>query len=118
MRAQSVSAGRQGARVAGGNFGLEAIRSFGRGQFVGPLQRRQASANQQPVPQGAILFEQQNGFTLRPDARPGPRRLDFHERYKPVNFGLPGASSARIRPSRSASSQRVTRIKSWPAVAE
>ncbi len=46
--------------------------------------------DQQAVPFAAILFEQQDRLTRWADARPHPRRLDFHERHEAMDLALAG----------------------------
>jgi len=55
---------RQRPRVAGGDGGLQRIRPEGT-EAAGALQRREAAADQQPVPARAVLVHQQDGRAVR-----------------------------------------------------
>ena len=111
--------GGAGARVAGGDRGLQRVRARRAAEPLGALERGQPAADQQLVPARAVLVEQQDRLARRADARA--------QRATPGSPSAPpgraprarsGTSSARMRPSRSASSHSAGRIQSSPAVAE
>ena len=105
MRAQSVSSARARPRVAGGDRGLQRVGAERAAERLGAVQRRQAAADQQPVPAAAVLVEQQHRLARR--ARRARRRRDAWisiSATRPCTSGSRGASPARMRPRRSASS--------------
>ena len=120
MRSQSVSVGGAGAGVAGGDGGLQEIGAGWGAGVVDAARARavEAAADEELVPVGAVLIEEEDGFAGGGDAGAGAGGLDLHEGDEAVDFGLGGVSSARMRPRRRASSQRAGRIQSSPAVAE
>ena len=118
MRAQSVSGRGARPRVAGGDRGLQRVRPERAAELLGARERGEAAADEQLVPARAVLVEQQDRLARRPDARAEARRLDLHQRDQAVHLRLlAAASSARMRPRRSASSHSAGRIQSSPAVA-
>ena len=83
------------------------------------VERGQAAADQQLVPARAVLVEQQDRLARRADARARAREAWISiSATRPCTSGSSGASSARMRPRRSASSHSAGRIQSSPAVAE
>ena len=79
--------GSRGARMAGGDGGLQGIDVERAGQGLRVFQRRQAAPDQQAVPAAAILFQQQHRVARRVDARGQTRGLDFHQREQAVHLG-------------------------------
>ncbi len=57
---------------------------------VSARERREAAADEEPIPARAVLVEQQDGLSGRADPRHRARRLDLHERDEPVHLGLLG----------------------------
>ena len=105
--------------MAGGDRRLERVRAARAAELLGALERRQAATDEQLIPERAVLIEQQDG--LVPTGRRAPAARDAWisiSATRPWTSGSCGASSARIRPRRSASSQSAGRIQSSPAVAE
>ena len=119
MRAQSVSVRGARARVAGGDRRLQRVRAQRAAQSLGALERREAAPDEQLIPARAVLIEQQDRLARR--ARRAPPTRDAWisiSATRPCTSGSSGASSARMRPRRSASSHSAGRIQSSPAVAE
>jgi hypothetical protein len=54
-----------------GDFGLEHVGSPGSANAQGPFERGEAAADEELIPQGAVLIEQENRFSRRSDS--GPR---------------------------------------------
>ena len=67
---------------------LQRIKTAACAQLLRALQRGQATADQQLVPLGAILVQEQDGLSRRTHARFRPGRLDLHERHQAVDLGL------------------------------
>ncbi len=74
--------------MTGGNRSLQGVRAARAAKFLGAIERGQAAADQQLIPLRAVLIEKQNGLSRRAHARPGARRLDFHQRDQAVHFRL------------------------------
>ena len=91
MRCQSVSSARAGARVAGGDRGLERIGPRAAAERLGARQRRQPAADQQLVPRRAVLLEQQHRLAVRAGAR-----------ARSATPGSPSAPRGRAPPARRA----------------
>src|SRR5215207_5881213 len=66
---------RPGARVAGGDRGLQRVRADGAARRVRALQGGEPAANEHPVPARAVLVEQEDRLAVRPDPRAAARRL-------------------------------------------
>src|SRR5262245_58246829 len=54
----------------------------------GTLERGETAADENAVPTGAILIEQQDWLSRGPDPRPQARRLDLHQTDQAVDFRL------------------------------
>src|SRR5258707_275374 len=100
--------------MAGGDGGLECVRATAAAELSGTLERGKATADEELVPECAVLIEEEDGLT-RAAERDAWISMSA---TRPWTSGSCGASSARMRPRRSASSQRAGRIQSSPAVAE
>src|SRR5262249_7295754 len=87
------------AGVAGSDRCLQRIGAPGTGEAFRAIERGEPSANQELVPPGAILIEQQNGLSRGTDPSPGTRRLELHQRDETVNlwfsWGELGENSAQ-----------------------
>ena len=57
-------------------------------QSLGPVQRRQAPSDEEVVPSGPVLVEEQHRRSRRTDPGPQTRRLDLHQRHEAVDLGL------------------------------
>ena len=55
---------------------------------VGPIECRKPTADQQLIPQRAVLIEEQDRLPRRAHARPRARRLNLHQRDQAVHLGL------------------------------
>src|SRR5262249_36938606 len=78
-------------RVTGGDRGLQGIRAERAAERLGPLERRQATTDEELIPARAVLIEQQDRLSRRADPRPRARRLDLHQRDETVALRLPGS---------------------------
>ena len=121
MRAQSVSAARARAGVAGGDRGLQRVGAAGAAERLGALERGEAAADEQLIPARAVLIEQQDRLARRADARAEPRRLDLHQRDEAVDLGLVGrelgedaAEAQRVLAQSAGASSRRRRSPSSP----
>jgi hypothetical protein len=92
MRPQSVcSALRARAWQAGGDRRLQAVGAepaLGGGALIGLVQGGQAALDQQVIPAGAVLFQQQDRLAARADPGRTARGLDFHQRHQAVHLGF------------------------------
>ena len=119
IRSQSVSSGDRGPRMAGGDRRLQGIRTDGAAEPLDRVDVRQAALNQQAVPPGAVLVEQQHRRAVRSGARPQPRGLELHQRKQAERLGV-GTASARPASGPAAAPRRTGRLRNhWsPLVAE
>ena len=100
---QSVSSGVRRARMTSSDRSLERVRARSFTELLRPLECGETTANEELVPERAILIEQQDGLARRTDAGLRPRGLDFHQRDQAVDLGL-----LRSQPGQDASqAQRV-----------
>ena len=74
--------------MAGGDRGLQHVRPALAAERLRPGQGVQAPPDEQLIPAGPVLVEQQDGLPGRPGARPDPGRLDLHQRHQAVDLGL------------------------------
>src|SRR6266446_10630455 len=88
MRVQSVSAAGARPCVAGGDRGLERIRTEPSAELLGALERGETAAHEQVIPARAVLIEQEDRLARRADPRERARRLDLHQRDEAVDLGL------------------------------
>ena len=79
---------RAGAGVAGGDLGLEEIGAAGGVDLVGAFDGSEAAMDEELIPVGAVLIEEQDGFAGGGDAGAGAGGLDFHERDQAVDLGF------------------------------
>ena len=118
MRAQSVSSA---VRARAWQAAIAACSAYGpraAAERLGARERREAAADQQLVPARAVLVEQQDRLAVaRRCARAMRDAWISISATRPCTSGSSGASSARMRPRRSASSHSAGRIQSSPAVA-
>src|SRR5271155_2469471 len=70
---------------------LQRVRATRAAEFFGTLKRGKTTADEQLIPQGAILVEQQDGLSRGARSRAGARRLDFHQRHEAVDLRLLGS---------------------------
>ena len=70
MRGQSVASG-VSARVARGNGCLQRVGAERTAQRRGTAERGKSAADQQPIPAGTILLQQQHRLAGRTDPCPG-----------------------------------------------
>ena len=119
MRAQSVSSA---VRARAWQAAIAACSAYGPPRAAEALRpapgaarpRRMSSWSQRR----AVLVEQQHRLAGRADARRASRDAWISiSATRPCTSGSSGASPARMRPSRSASSHSAGRIQSSPAVA-
>ena len=119
MRAQSVSSA---VRARAWQAAIAACSAYGPARAadacLGARERREAAADEQLIPARAVLVEQQDRLARRADARAEREAWISISATRPCTSGSAGASSARMRPRRSASSHSGGRIQSSPAVAE
>ena len=105
IRGQSVSAA---VRARAWQAAIAACSAYGparAAQRLGPLERGEPAADEQLIPARAVLVEQQDRLARRPDARAASREAWISiSATSPCTSGSCGASSARMRPRRSASS--------------
>ena len=81
--------GRRGARVAGGDRGLQHVRPRRAAEGRRAVERCEPAVDEQAVPEGPVLLEQQDGLAASGrGARPRARRLDLHQRDEPVHLRL------------------------------
>ena len=92
-----------------GNGCLDHIRAAGAAQRRGAVERGQAAANQELIPQRAVLVEQQNRFACGPDARARTRGLDLHQGDEAVHFRL-----ARGEPGEDSTQTYGVVAEAWP----
>ncbi len=74
--------------MAGRDGRLERVGAAAATEFPGPRQGGQAPVDQQPVPAGAVLVQQEDRLAGRPAAGGEPGGLDLHQRDQPVHLGL------------------------------
>jgi len=74
--------------VAGRDGGLERVGAAGAAEFPGPRQGGQAPVDQQAVPAGAVLVQQEDRLAAGPSAGGEPGGLDLHQRDQPVHLGF------------------------------
>jgi hypothetical protein len=74
--------------MTGGDRGLQHVRPRRLPDRLGARQRRQAAADEQPVPARAVLVEQQHRLSGRADARLEARGPDLHHRNEAVHLRL------------------------------
>jgi hypothetical protein len=79
---------RAGAGVAGGDLGLEEIGAAGGVDFMSAFDCGEASADEEEVPVGSVLIEEEDWFAGRADAGSGAGSLDLHEGDQAVDFGF------------------------------
>jgi hypothetical protein len=114
MRAQSVSAAVERARVARRDRGLQRVRPQRSAERFGARQRGEAAADEELVPARAVLVEQQDGLALA-STRAGSRDAWISiSATRPCTSDSSVASSARMRPRRSASSHSAGRVQCSP----
>ena len=93
MRGQSVSSGRAGSGVAGGDFGLQDDR--GRGWCSGLYGSRSMAASPRRMRSwshwAAVLIEEEDWFAGGGDAGAGAGGLDLHQGYEAVDFWFGGS---------------------------
>ncbi len=82
-----------GSGVAGGDFGLKQVGTtdwvlFCVEHVCGSVDRGEASADEEEVPVGSILIEEEDWFAGRADAGSGTGSLNLHEGDQAVDFGL------------------------------
>ena len=75
-----------GSGVACGYLGLQEVGASGIADFVGAVDGRKASANEELVPVGSVLIEEEDWFAGRADAGSGAGGLNLHEGDQAVNF--------------------------------
>src|SRR6266851_3231342 len=75
-------------RVTSGDRGLQRVRAGLAAQLAGTLERGEAAADEQAIPAGAILIEEQHGLARRAGAGPRAGRLELHQRDQPVDLRL------------------------------
>src|SRR5580704_16456194 len=80
--------GGSSARVTGGDGGLQCIAPEGGGELLGASERRQAAADEKPIPQCPVLIEKENGRSRGTHTRSGTRSLNLHERHKAQDLSL------------------------------
>ena len=91
MRGQSVLRVCAGAGVAGGDGGLQEVGADGAGvDCCGAFECGEAAADEELVPLGAVLIEEEDGFAGGRDAGSGAGGLDLHEGDQAVDFGFVG----------------------------
>ena len=75
-------------RMTGSNRSLESVRTPEAAELFSAIERRETATDEEVVPVGTILVEQQNGLPRGTHARPGTRRLNLHQRDEAVDFRL------------------------------
>src|SRR5262249_45901829 len=80
---------RMSAGVAGNDGSLQNVGTR-YSSLPGAIKRGEAPANQELIPERAVLIEQKNWLPFGRRPRRETRRLNFHERDKPMNFGFFG----------------------------
>ena len=71
-----------------GDGGLQDIGAGRFSKLLSALEGCEATADEEIVPAGTILIEQQDGLAALPGARVQPRSLNLHQRNEAVNFGF------------------------------
>jgi len=74
--------------VTSSNRSLERVRTLPAAEPLGPLERSETTTDQELVPLGTVLLEQQDGLARRTHARPRARRLNLHQRDEAVDLRL------------------------------
>lgn len=59
--------------MTSGDRGLERVRSKRATELLGPFKRGETTADEELIPQGAVLIEEQDGLPRRADPRPQAR---------------------------------------------
>ena len=72
--------------MAGRDLGLDRVRAAA--EVLGPTQRIEPAADQQPVPESAVLVGQQHRLPVRVDPGRDAGGLELHQREQPVHLGL------------------------------
>ena len=85
-------------RMTGRDRGLQHIGSALRAEPLGTLERAEPAADQEVVPAGAVLLEQQDRRAVRGGACTEPRSLDFHQRDEPMHLRLGGRQLGKNAP--------------------
>ena len=76
--------------MAGGDLGLQEVGARGLRDFVGAVDGGEAAVDEELVPVGAVLIEEEDGFAGGADAGSGAGGLDLHEGDEAVDFGFVG----------------------------
>ena len=78
--------------MAGGHGGLQCVGAGASGlaQLLGPGQRGQAAADEQPVPAAAVLLQQQHGLAFGIQPRWQARGLDLQQGRQALHLALVG----------------------------
>src|SRR5262249_56371853 len=86
-------------RVAGGNRGLQAVRAERAAELLGSRQRGEAAADEELVPAGPVLIQEEDRLARRTDAGAQARGLDLHQGNQAVDLRLlrhePGQDAAQ-----------------------
>lgn len=80
--------GLAGARVAGGDRGLEGVGAVRPAERLRPREGREAAGDLGSVPEATVLLEEQHRRAAGVLARRRARRVELHERDEPVHLGL------------------------------
>ena len=75
-------------RVARRDRRLQRVRPAAPAELLGPVQRGQAAVDQQPVPPGPVLVEQQHRLPVGTSPGRQPRRLQLDQGRQAVHLGL------------------------------
>jgi hypothetical protein len=75
--------------VTGGDRGLERIPPEGAAQLLSTVKSGEAATDQELIPAGAVLVEEQDGLSSQAGSGPRARRLDLHQRDQAVDLRLP-----------------------------
>ncbi len=72
--------------VARGDRGLERVRAEGMTEFLGACEGGESASNEDLIPAGAVLVEQEDGFARRAGPSSKARRLDLHQSDEAVDL--------------------------------
>ena len=103
--------------MAGGERGLQRVRSVGAAQGLGALQRGETPPDQELVPAGAVLLGQRHRRAVRRGAGGQTRGLDLHQREQTEHLRLVGRQAGEDAAQALSLGAQAGRIRSSPAVA-
>ena len=74
--------------MTGRDGGLQSVRAEHAAELFGPRERVEPAADEQVIPAGTVLVEQQHGLSRRPEACSDAGCLDLHQGDEAMDFGL------------------------------